>query len=67
MEYVEYAKLCLNVVRMIPDQESRIAMREMAGEWMKLAAQSANDDVALGAQATSQTKRRTKVKLRAVN
>jgi hypothetical protein len=46
IEYVNYAKHCVKVARIIADRESRMAMREMAGEWMKLASQSAIDNEA---------------------
>jgi hypothetical protein len=46
IEYVNYAKHCVKVARIMADRESRMAMREMAGEWMKLASQSAIDNEA---------------------
>jgi hypothetical protein len=62
MEYVNYAKHCLKIVRTIPDQESRIVHREMAAEWMKLAGQSATDDVERGRRANGPAKARTRAR-----
>jgi hypothetical protein len=46
MEYMGYARHCLNTMMKIPDQESRIVHREMAAEWFKLAGQAAKEDAA---------------------
>ena len=35
-EYVSYAEHCLKLVQIIPEHESRVLCREMAGEWLKL-------------------------------
>jgi hypothetical protein len=36
-EYVRYAEHCLEMAKIAPDQESRVVLREMAAEWLKLA------------------------------
>ena len=36
-EYVRYAKHCLKIAEKLPEQASRILLREMAAEWLKLA------------------------------
>jgi hypothetical protein len=36
-EYVRYAKHCLKIAEKLPEQGSRILLREMAAEWIKLA------------------------------
>ena len=37
-EYESYAEHCLRIAAQIPDRESRVLQREMAAEWLKLAA-----------------------------
>jgi hypothetical protein len=37
-DYVAYAQHCLKTVKSIPDRRSRILFREMAAEWLNLAA-----------------------------
>jgi hypothetical protein len=51
IEYANYARHCLNIVKKIPDQASRIVHREMAAEWFKLADQAASGNADAGAQA----------------
>jgi hypothetical protein len=36
-EYVRYAEHCLAMAKIVSDQPSRILLREMAAEWLKLA------------------------------
>jgi hypothetical protein len=36
-EYVGYAKHCLKIAEILPEQASRILLREMGAEWIKLA------------------------------
>jgi hypothetical protein len=36
-EYVRYAKHCLKIAEILPEQASRILLREMGAEWIKLA------------------------------
>jgi DNA-binding transcriptional regulator YdaS (Cro superfamily) len=36
-EYVTYAERCLAIARTISSREYRVALREMAAEWTKLA------------------------------
>jgi hypothetical protein len=36
-EYQVYAEHCVRTAAMIPDRESRVLLREMAAEWLKLA------------------------------
>ena len=36
-DYARYAAQCLDLVTVVPDQKSRIILREMAAEWIKLA------------------------------
>ncbi len=40
-EYANYAEHCLQMVPLIKFQESRAILREMAAEWLMLAAASA--------------------------
>jgi hypothetical protein len=56
IEYVDYAKHCLNIAQMIPDREARIVLREMAAEWANLAGQAAGEE-ASGAQTIGLAKR----------
>ena len=51
-EYVGYAKHCLKIAEALPEHESRILLREMAAEWMKLAQVTA-EDASLGASKLS--------------
>jgi hypothetical protein len=37
-DYARYAEHCLNLVAVTTDQESRRMRREMAAEWLRLAA-----------------------------
>lgn len=46
VEYANYAQHCLQVVEVLPDQDSRMIHREMAAEWFKLADQAAHEDTA---------------------
>jgi hypothetical protein len=39
-EYTRYAEHCLAMARIAGDQQSRVVQREMAAEWLKLAAES---------------------------
>ena len=41
--YIAYAQHCLNTVKSIPDRETRILFREMAAEWLNLAAAPLSD------------------------
>lgn len=52
VEYANYGRHCLNAVRALPDQDSRMIHREMAAEWFKLADQAAREGAAPGSQAT---------------
>jgi len=36
-EYITYAERCLAIARTLGDREARIALREMAAEWTKVA------------------------------
>jgi hypothetical protein len=36
-EYINYAKHCLKIAEKLPEQASRILLREMGAEWIKLA------------------------------
>lgn len=36
-EYVGFAQRCLKIARSLPNREDRIAHREMAAEWIRLA------------------------------
>jgi hypothetical protein len=57
IEYANYAKHCLQVVEVLPDQNSRLIHREMAAEWFKLADQVAHEDTAQASrQAIGKTK-----------
>ena len=40
-EYVRYAEHCLKTATVVTDQETRVMLREMAAEWLKLADQLA--------------------------
>jgi hypothetical protein len=62
MEYANYAAHCLKTMATIPDHESRIIHREMAAEWLKLAAQAAGEDAALGARAAGRAKAPTRAR-----
>jgi hypothetical protein len=62
MEYVNYAKHCLKVAGVIQDRESRLMMREMAGEWMMLDDRSATVDTTFGADAVRPQKRQAKAR-----
>jgi hypothetical protein len=46
VEYANYGQHCLQVVGVLPDQDSRMIHREMAAEWFKLADQAAREDAA---------------------
>lgn len=37
-QYDSYARHCLSVAARTPDRDSRLILREMAAEWLKLAA-----------------------------
>jgi hypothetical protein len=36
-EYVRYAEHCLAMAKIAPEHESRVVLREMAAEWLRLA------------------------------
>ena len=36
-EYADFAELCLEITKTVVDQQARIALREMAAEWLILA------------------------------
>jgi hypothetical protein len=36
-EYVGFAQRCLKIARSLPNRDDRVAHREMAAEWIKLA------------------------------
>jgi hypothetical protein len=36
-QYVDYAERCLSIARTLTNRESRVALREMAAEWTRLA------------------------------
>jgi hypothetical protein len=36
-EYMRYAEHCLAMVKVAPEHESRVILREMAAEWLRLA------------------------------
>jgi hypothetical protein len=36
-QYVEYTEHCLKLAKLTPDPESRLILREMAAEWLRLA------------------------------
>lgn len=38
--YVDYANCCLQLAKVTLDKKSRLFLREMASEWLKLAEQS---------------------------
>lgn len=38
--YVDYANCCLQFAKVALDKKSRVLLREMASEWLKLAEQS---------------------------
>jgi hypothetical protein len=40
---MRYAEHCLKLVRVIPEQESRVLCREMAAEWLRLTATTVED------------------------
>jgi hypothetical protein len=54
IEYANYGRHCLNVVRELLDQDSRMIHREMAAEWFRLADQAARDGAAPRSTATLQ-------------
>jgi hypothetical protein len=55
-DYMRYAEHCLKLVRAIPEQESRMLCREMAGEWLRLTATTV-DDAARSAQPSGQRRK----------
>ena len=36
-EYVSYAEHCLAMAKIAPEHDSRVVLREMAAEWLRLA------------------------------
>jgi hypothetical protein len=52
IEYANYGRHCLETVRVLPDQDSRMIHREMAAEWFNLADQAAREGAALRSPAT---------------
>jgi hypothetical protein len=52
IEYANYGRHCLNVVRELLDQDARMIHREMAAEWFRLAEQAAREDATPGSSAT---------------
>jgi hypothetical protein len=48
IEYTRYAEHCLALVKISPDHESRIILREMAAEWLRLADDLPSDKPRLG-------------------
>ena len=36
-EYTRYAEHCLAMAKIAPEHESRVVLREMAAEWLRLA------------------------------
>jgi hypothetical protein len=46
IEYANYGRHCLKIVRELSDQDARVIHREMAAEWFRLADQAAHEDVA---------------------
>jgi hypothetical protein len=52
VEYANYGRHCLRVVRELPDQDSRMLHREMAAEWFRLADQAAHEGAAPRSSAT---------------
>jgi hypothetical protein len=42
--YVDYANCCLQLAKVVSDNNSRVLLREMASEWLKLAEQSYDRD-----------------------
>jgi DNA primase len=55
VEYANYAKHCLQVVKELSDQDSRMIHRQMAAEWFKLADEAAHEGTALSSQASLRT------------
>jgi hypothetical protein len=58
MEYADFAKHCLKVARSLRDREDRIAHREMAAEWIRLA-EMMTEDATHSAQRTAHSAQRT--------
>jgi hypothetical protein len=52
IEYANYAKHCLQVVKELSDQDSRMIHRQMAAEWFKLADEAAHEGTVLSSQAS---------------
>ena len=53
-EYARYAEHCLDMARIAPDRKSRVIQREMAAEWLRLAAQVGAEDRVASADRTGQ-------------
>jgi hypothetical protein len=51
IEYANYGRHCLNVVRELLDQDARMIHREMAAEWFRLADQAAREGATPGSSA----------------
>ena len=51
-EYTAYARLCLKAAELATDRETRIAQREMAAEWLRLAEQAGMDETMAGGMAS---------------
>jgi hypothetical protein len=45
-EYTRYAEHCLAMARIARDQQSRVVQREMAAEWLRLAAMAESEQAA---------------------
>jgi hypothetical protein len=45
-EYTRYAEHCLVMARIARDQQSRMVQREMAAEWLRLAAMAESEQAA---------------------
>lgn len=52
-EYIAYAEQCLRAVKSIPDRRSRLLFREMAAEWLNLAAAPVGNARAVADRASS--------------
>ena len=57
-EYINYAHHCLKAADRLPDRGSRVLFREMAAEWIRLAGDAVQLELAQGWQQTSRAKKR---------
>jgi hypothetical protein len=55
-EYIDYAKRCLKMADRLTERESRLILREMAAEWIKLAGHAVEHNVAPRARAAGRAK-----------